>query len=167
MKLKIFALILVAISHINVALAGSPAGPYLLFFNLEKSKDKAISKYVTNYVRKNQADTYCDRHSDGAITFIREHPPEFSESLIIEAFVQRKPKSIEQLQRLLRNYRSPSDEILNGLDGIVVYLDIPVPEMLSLDTKSKNLKKAHIIGVVTEESAMHAYCKVFPNVYRQ
>lgn len=153
-RLGMFAIALAAHA---AAGAGSLEGPYVAWVNLANDP-RPVDARVKDYIDSGRARDDCWRN--GSVLYMRRKPAGLTKELVRQAVVDKEPKAMRALNKLLRQ---PFDERLDGMDGVIVYDDAKGPNMYSLTTGGKKVKTYNLPDPGQLEKG---FCAVLPPISR-
>lgn len=142
----------------GAALAGTVEGPFIVWINLGTAQPQRADAQITAFVNGPQRLCW----PDGALLYMREHPPGVTPALVRRALVQRNVAAQKALRALLRQ---PFGEV-PGFDGVVAYADHGKPRLLALPMVGA--VRAEAVRSASGEDAWGAtFCRVLPPISRR
>ncbi|MGW8391053.1 hypothetical protein [Pseudoduganella sp. HUAS MS19] len=150
-----FAFFLTIFLVSNNSIAGFAGGPYFLFINSANNKkiDEIINKKISEKEDCSKPDMQ-----------IIDTPDWISQELINKAMVAGDKKAISKLDTLIR--KKHPDYSMQGLDGIILYSENPMPQFSNFVRGRKVILKDRLGKSANDEAIWSAFCLMVPPITR-
>ncbi|MBJ2158385.1 hypothetical protein [Variovorax sp. IB41] len=152
--------------------AGYREDRLVVWINLEEASDHLkVNKVIENFIISRRVDKECGvRWRDGgSILYMKKRPHQITNKLIREVFIQKKKAALQRLNYLLKSFRSPEDEVQDGLDGVMVYSNNNGPHMMNFVANRKTIKTYPLAlkgSIPTAQDIEDAFCILLPSITR-
>ena len=154
---KRLGMFVIAMAMHAAAGAGSVEGPYVAWVNLSDNP-KLIDTRIRDYVNSDKAEKDCWGHS--GLLYMRRKPAGLTKEFVRQAVVDKDPKALRALNKLLKQ---PFDELDAGMDGVIVYDDANGPRLYSLTTGHKKVDAYKLPDL---SHLGKGFCAVLPPITR-
>ncbi len=142
------------------AFAGVAVEPNIVYANLSVSSDKSVDAVLKGVINSTNPECWV---KGGGVVYMRKRPAGIDDKMIKRAVLQGRLSAKRVLSNALLSYR---DGDVDGLDGVVVYTDKPVPRLASMTAKTLNVGSQKIADVKNAKDVELAFCAVKPDVVR-
>ena len=144
------------VSTIDAA-AGIVGGPLVVWINLSKDTT-LIDHRIQSYLSSGDAERECGNF--GMVLYMNKKPPEITVKLAKSALIDKEPKAIAEVNKLLRK---PFRGATEGMDGILLYTDEPQPKFYSLTTGKRKVRELEVYPKEVETGM----CVMLPTIVRK
>jgi hypothetical protein len=157
--------------HPIATLAGWADGPYVVWVNFDtKNPDKVnlTAKYLFN-----EHDS-CIDYTRSPIFYMKKRPAKITNALVYNALIKKSASAQNALHNSLVEFTDKSiwdsEQTIQGLDGIIAYLPLPKPRLVSFTfnkyTYKNKIKIKYIENLDDKKSFRDALCEVMPEITR-
>lgn len=143
--------------------AGSAGAPRLVWVDLDKGHRG--TEPIRDFVNSQPADLYCDGDGYGLAFYMKDRPAGLTDALIRDAVVERESKARAAVLKIMRAFKDPSENIKDGLDGIIVFAELDGLRMISMDARG-HIAKSQPVSLDAPQTLSKALCSVTPMNYR-
>ncbi len=162
MKIRSLAVVLL-FGMLGQAHAGSAGAPRLVWVDLEKNHP--ATQAIKDFVNSQPEDIYCDGDGYGLAFYIDKRPAGLTNSLVRQAVVANNARAKAAVLQIMRSFKDADEGIKDGLDGVVVFVDLDGLRMISMDARGKIARSAPA-SLQSPHSLSAALCSVTPMNYR-
>jgi hypothetical protein len=148
--------------------AGSVSGPNVVWVNLDSSVEgKKVDRIIENFIDKRSTRCHGSWFPGTSLLYMKKRPPQISDVLIKDIFLNKKRHQKLTLDLALKNYKD--DDAYDGFDGIIVYANSAHPRMMRLTTGQQNIETfiLSINGKMPKQQDIEAaFCVLLPPITR-
>lgn len=151
-------LVLALVLFASGASAGVVIEPNIVYANLSDAPDEAVDLALKGSINAVHPECWV---KGGGLIYMKKRPPGVDDKLIRRAVLQGRLSAKRSLSNALLSSR---DDEVNGLDGVVVYVDRPSPRLASMTAKTLTVDSQNIADVRNAKDVELAFCAVKPDV---
>lgn len=144
-------------SNLNLALAGDPGGPYVIWVNL--SNNTSIDEMLDKRLKLED-----DRVPPDSNFLFKKRPTGITNELVRKAVIKNDKKAIKLLDKLMHR---PFGDFNKGFDGIIVYDEDKAPRLSQVVVGWLAVYSKKIPVPTDPNSVWDTFCILIPEVTRK